>query len=48
MGEKLLKLTVEYADSIEARSYPGESPAGREPSEIAADYEAAIKELLAS
>jgi len=48
LGEKLLNLTVEYRDSQEARAsaFAGSSPAGREPSVIAAEYEAAITELL--
>lgn len=50
-GEKLLNLTIEYKAATEARSsewaaLPG-AAVGREPSVIAADYEAALRELLA-
>lgn len=48
-GEILLNLTIEYRESVESRSawagYGGK-PAGREPQEIAADYETALKALL--
>lgn len=51
MGERLLELTEEYRLSREARSGAFSdigTPVGREPSEIAADYESALRELLSS
>lgn len=50
LGEKLLKLTAEYQYSLETRSpsldsYGGD-PLGRAPQEIAAEYEATLKQLL--
>lgn len=52
LGEKLLKLNAEYLASTVAREewgiYGGEKPSSREPSEIAADYEAIIRELVQS
>lgn len=52
LGEKLLNLTAEYHASLEARNpeyaaFEGQ-PVGREPVAIAADYEAALRELLTS
>jgi hypothetical protein len=52
IGVKLLDLTVEYQDSVRVRTENHGVPAagtftGREPSVIAADYEAAVRELLA-
>lgn len=50
LGEKLLNLSLEYQQSKANRSADWDvlgSPSGREPSEIAADYEAALRELLA-
>lgn len=49
IGERLLNLTFEYKASTEARSpefatVPGDA-VGREPSVIAADYEAALLEV---
>ena len=50
LGEKLLALTVEYSNSTNARSSDysgvGGSASGREPSEIGAEYEATLRELL--
>lgn len=51
LGEKLLSLTVEYQQSMVARSgwgdvFDGEA-SGREPAVIAAEYEEALLELLA-
>lgn len=48
LGEKLLNLTVEYQQSVANREdgWPLGTPVGREPSEIAADYEIVLKELL--
>lgn len=48
IGEKLLNLTIEYSHSVEARAHGMGTPAGREPAVIAADYEAGLRELLAS
>jgi len=48
-GEKLLNLTIEYQESLANRSGAwgvDGKPAGREPSEIAADYEAAMRDLI--
>lgn len=50
LGEKLLELSAEYHDSKAAREGWGETntnPAGREPAEIAADYEETVIELVA-
>lgn len=48
IGERLLELTAEYTAAKEARdhSHLGGNPHGRAPKDIAADYEAALKELL--
>lgn len=47
IGERLLDLTAEYNRSKEVREDWGtDNPAGREPQEIAADYEKALRELL--
>jgi hypothetical protein len=48
IGEQILRLSVEYTDSVAARdaAFYGGNPVGREPSEIAADYEKAIFELV--
>lgn len=49
IGERLLDLTVEYQAAKAARDdwgpQFGGKPHGREPVEIAADYETALKEL---
>jgi len=49
IGEQLLELADEYRTSKQARAYDmaDVSPSGREPSIIAAEYEAKLKELLA-
>lgn len=52
-GKKLLDLTLEYKASVDARDpqwdrvAPGGTPVGREPADIAADYENVILNLLA-
>jgi hypothetical protein len=50
LGEKLLNLTVEYQAAVAARSEEwdeyGGKPVGREPSEIAAEYEDALRALV--
>lgn len=51
LGEKMLELTVEYKAAKDSRadswpSIPG-TPVGRDLEAIAADYEAALRELLA-
>lgn len=47
-GERLLDLADEYRDAKEARADDGPGiPLGREPSVIAAEYEVALRELLA-
>lgn len=53
LGEQLLNLTVEYRASVTARDgwgdqFVGGNPHGREPVEIAADYELALLELVAT
>lgn len=50
MGEKLLKLTLEYQEATQTEegawdSLPG-TPVGRTRQEIAEDYENTIRELL--
>jgi hypothetical protein len=50
VGEKLLALSREYAESVSHREdgfveYFGLTPMGREPEEIAAEYEALSKDL---
>ncbi|AOE44307.1 hypothetical protein SEA_EYRE_27 [Gordonia phage Eyre] len=51
LGRKLLDLTLEYQESIDARRddyrmfAQGGQPAGRDPDTIAAEYEAALREL---
>lgn len=48
IGEKLLDLSAEYNRSKEVREdWDAANPVGREPQEIAADYEKALRELLA-
>jgi len=53
IGEKLLNLTAEYNAAVAHKEYmkaeTGDDrvSVGREPSAIAADYEAALRELLA-
>lgn len=48
-GEKLMQLTIEYQESKTNRGawsvYEG-TPAGREPSEIAKDYESTLAALM--
>lgn len=50
LGEKLLDLSAEYQRAKAVRDgwdqQYGGALSGREPSEIAADYEAALRELL--
>lgn len=47
IGEQLLNLATEYQQAVQDREAGwGGNPSGREPVEIAADYEAAIRELL--
>ncbi|MDF9748612.1 hypothetical protein [Arthrobacter sp. ES3-54] len=50
IGEKLLSLTVEYRDATNGERHGyGDHPAfGRPVSEIAKDYEDALRELIAS
>ncbi|UYL87787.1 hypothetical protein SEA_ONEDIRECTION_25 [Gordonia phage OneDirection] len=54
LGRKLLDLTLEYQESVDARRddykmfAQGGQPAGRDPDTIAAEYEAALRELQAS
>jgi len=50
LGERLLDLTVEYHTSTDTRNVeyqhmPG-TPTGRDPKDIAVEYEAALRELL--
>lgn len=47
LGKKLLDLTLEYQWSVENRTlWAGlGTPSGRTPEEIAAEYEATLKEL---
>lgn len=53
LGRKLLDLTLEYQESVDARRddykvFPqGGQPVGRDPDTIAAEYEAALRELHA-
>lgn len=48
IGERLLSLTVEYQDAVNSdRMGYGPHGAGRPIPEIAADYEAGLRELLA-
>ena len=48
IGEQLLELADEYRASKEARSFGMGKPAGREPKDIAADYETALRQLLSA
>lgn len=50
IGVELLNLVTEYQESVQSRSttystVPG-TPTGREPSEIAADFEAQLRNLV--
>lgn len=46
LGEKLLNLSAEYQQATASREWDMGTPAGREPSVIAADYEDTILELV--
>lgn len=52
LGRKLLDLTLEYQASIDARRddykmiSQGAQPVGREPDDIAAEYESTIRAML--
>lgn len=54
LGEQLLNLTVEYHASVKSRDsrhdeYAGMGdPVGREPAEIAADYETLLRSTLSA
>lgn len=45
LGEQMLNLITEYQESMDNRKWTGEGmmPAGREPSEIAVDFEQALR-----
>lgn len=49
LGEKLLNLSIEYSDTLQARALTDEideSLIGRDPAVIAAEYEDALRELM--
>lgn len=49
LGEKLLNLSIEYSDTLQARALTDEideSLIGRDPAVIAAEYEEALRELI--